>query len=47
MSVLMSILLPHVFNQNDEMVHCHEVSSSSSGRKLKLLSYLSLYILER
>jgi len=31
MSVLMSILLSHVFDHNDEMIHCHEVSSSSSS----------------
>ena len=30
MSVLMPIFLPHVLDHDDEVVHCHEVPSSSS-----------------
>jgi len=30
MSILMLIFLPHVLNNNDEVVHYHEVPSSLS-----------------
>ena len=30
MSVLMPIFLPHMLDDNDEVVHCHEVPSSPS-----------------
>ncbi len=47
MSILMSILLPHVFNDNDEVIHRHEVPSSSSNRKFEFLPQLRLYVLGR
>jgi len=30
MSILMPIFLPYMLDNNDEVIHCHEVSSSSS-----------------
>ena len=46
MSVLMPILPPHMFDEDDEMVHCYVVPSSPFGRKPELLLQLCFYILE-
>lgn len=47
MSVLIPILLPHVLNDNGEVVHRHEVPGPSSSRKSEFLLQLGLYILGR